>query len=241
MPKGHRVSNLYTRLFTLSRLGRHWSQSTIIVDHRRSIDIDRQPRLRRPLSTTLSLLQLTSWQTRNIIPLLSILCPQRTLSPCLMFSRRDQLYCRVKSKGVVTMMFCQRCVLRQLKCRLSFLFKKCAKCIRTKKKCESITSMMNFDAIDRALAKLEEEEMKVKAIQLIATKQLRASFVKLQRLKKQKRFLREKEQKMFDKKFFDVKKMKRLKGLEQAIILKRIISIVICFDDFTTLSSIDLN
>ena len=118
-----------------------------------------------------------------------------------MFSRRDQLYCRVKFKGVVIMMSCQRCALRQTKCRLSSLFKKCVECIRTKKKCESIASMMNFDVIDRALAKLEEKEMKMKTTQLIATKQLRASFVKFQRFKKQKRFLREKEQKMFDKEF----------------------------------------
>ena len=154
--------------------------------------------------------------------------------------RREQLYRRVKSKGVAIMMFCQRCALRQLKCRLSFLFKKCAKCIRTKKKCESIASMMNFDAINRALTKLEEKEMKTKAIQLIATKQLRTSFVKLQRLKKQKRFLREKKQKMFDKKLSNVKKLKRLKGLEQAITLKQLLSIMTCFNDFATLSSINL-
>ena len=158
-----------------------------------------------------------------------------------MSSRRDQLYCRVKFKGVVTMMSCQRCALRQLKCRLSFLSKKCAKCIRTKKKCESIISMMNFDVINRVLTKLEKEKMKMKAIQMIATKQLRTFFVKLQRLKKQKRFLRERKQKMFDKKLFDVKKLKRLKGLEQAIVLKRIISIATCFNDFAMLFLIDLN
>ena len=135
------------------------------------------------------------------------------------------------------MVSCQRCVVRQLECRLSSLFKKCAKCIRTKKKCESIVSMMNFDAIDRAMAKLKEEKMKVKATQLIATKQLRISFVKLQRLKKQKRFLREKEQKMFDKEFFDVKELKRLKGLEQAINLKQLLFFATCFNDFVALSS----
>ena len=138
------------------------------------------------------------------------------------------------------MMFCQRCVLRQLKCRLSFLFKKCAKCIRTRKKCESIISMVNFDAIDYALTKLEEKKMKMKATQLIATKQLRTSFVKLQRLKKQKRFFHEKKQKMFDKKLSNVKKLKRLKGLEQTITLKQFFSIAICFNDFATLFSIDL-
>ena len=97
--------------------------------------------------------------------------------------------------------------------------------------------MMNFDAINRALAKLEEEEMKVKATQLIATKQLRTSFVKLQRLKKQKRFLRDKEQKMFDKKFSNVKELKRLKDLEQTIILKQFFSIATCFNDLATMSS----
>ena len=158
-----------------------------------------------------------------------------------MSPRRDQLYRRVKSKSVTTMVACQRCALRQLKCRFSFLSQKCAECIRTRKKCESIASIVNFETIDRALAKLEEEEMKMKTIQLIATKQLRASFAKLQRLKKQKRFLREKEQKMFDKELFDVKELKRLKGLEQAITLKRVTSIVTCFDDFATLPSLDLD
>ena len=96
--------------------------------------------------------------------------------------------------------------------------------------------MMNFDAIDRALTKLKKEKMKMKATQLIATKQLRTSFVKLQRLKKQKRFFREKEQKMFDKKFLNVKKLKRLKDLEQTIALKQLLLIAICFNDFATLS-----
>ena len=99
--------------------------------------------------------------------------------------------------------------------------------------------MINFDVIVRAMTKLEKKKMKMKATQLIATKQLRASFVKLQRLKKQKRFLREKKQTMFDKKLFDVKKLKRLKDFEQAIALERIISIATCLDDL--LSSFDLN
>ena len=90
---------------------------------------------------------------------------------------------------------------------------------------------MNFDAIDRALTKLEEKEMKVEATQLAATEQLRTSFAKLQRLKKQKRFLRDKEQKMFDKEFSNVKELKRLKDLEQTIALKQLLSFVICFND----------
>ena len=96
---------------------------------------------------------------------------------------------------------------------------------------------MNFDAIDRALTKLEEKEMKIKATQLIVAKQLRTSFVKLQRLKKQKRFLRDKEQKMFDKKFLNVKELKRLKDLEQTIVLKQFLSFVTCFNDLITMSS----
>ena len=138
------------------------------------------------------------------------------------------------------MMFCQRCASRQLKCRLSSLFKKCAKCVRTRKKCESIVSMVNFDAIDRALAKLEEKKMKIEATQLVVTKQLRASFAKLQRLKKQKRFLRDKEQKMFDKKLSNVEELKRLKDLEQTIALKQLLSFVTCFNDLiaTSLNSL---
>ena len=97
--------------------------------------------------------------------------------------------------------------------------------------------MVNFDAIDRALTKLEEEELKVEATQLAATKQLRTSFAKLQRLKKQKRFLREKEQKMFDKELSNVKELERLKGLEQATTLEQLLSFAICFSDLAALSS----
>ena len=62
-----RVRDLYTHWFTFGRLDRHWSQPAIIVDHRRSIDIGRSPRQRRPLSTTFSLSSLASWQTRNTL------------------------------------------------------------------------------------------------------------------------------------------------------------------------------
>ena len=53
--------------------------------------------------------------------------------------------------------------------------------------------------------------------------------------------MREKEQKMFDKKLFNVKKLKRLKSFKQAIALKRIILIATCLDDLLTLFSFDLN
>ena len=101
-----------------------------------------------------------------------------------MSSRREQLYRRVKFKDVVIMIVCQRCVLRQLKCRLSFLFQKCVECVRTNKKCELVASMINFNVIDRALAKLEKKKLKVKTTQLIVIEQLRAFHVKLQRLRK---------------------------------------------------------
>ena len=159
--------SIYTSFHLWSPLvdiDRHWSQLAIIVDHRRSIDIGRSSRQRRPSSIAFSFYEFASWQTRNIILSFLISSFRRILSSCFMSFRREQLYCRVKSKGVIAMMFCQRCALRQLKCRLSSLFKKCVECIRTRKKRESIASMMNFDAIDRALTKLEEEEMKVKAI-----------------------------------------------------------------------------
>ena len=100
--------------------------------------------------------------------------------------------------------------------------------------------MVNFDAIDRALAKLEEEEMKVEAAQLAATEQLRTSSAKLQRLRKQKRFLREKEQKMFDKELSDIEELERLEGLEQAATLEQFLPTATCFNDLAALSSTDL-
>ena len=59
MSKGRRVRDLYTNFFIFDRFDRHESQLVIIVDHRRSIDIDRQSRQRSITSIASSLFWLS--------------------------------------------------------------------------------------------------------------------------------------------------------------------------------------
>ena len=66
------------------------------------------------------------------------------------------------------------------------------------------------------MEKLEREEMETEVLQATATEQIRISQAKLQRLRKQKRFLKEREQKMFDKGLNNVEELERLEELEKA-------------------------
>ena len=68
---------------------------------------------------------------------------------------------RVNKKDVIAMIACARCAMRQKKCRMSSLFKRCDECIRFNKKCELSQSIINFDLIDRAMKKLKREELKI--------------------------------------------------------------------------------
>ena len=66
------------------------------------------------------------------------------------------------------------------------------------------------------MEKLKREEIETEVLQAIATEQIRVSQAKLQRLRKQKRFLKEREQKMFDKGLNNVEELERLEELEKA-------------------------
>ena len=115
-------------------------------------------------------------------------------------------------------MSCFRCARAQKKYRLLFLSKNCVECIRIEKKCESNESIVYFARIDKALEKLNREKLKIETAweaaneqTRVASEQARFKLVKLKRLRQQRRFLKEREQKMFDKGLDDVEKLKRLK------------------------------
>ncbi len=57
----------------------------------------------------------------------------------------------------------------------------------------------------------------------IIAEQLRASQTKLEYLQKQKKFLRDREQIIFDKNFFDIEELDCLKSLEKTAVIKKII------------------
>ena len=120
-------------------------------------------------------------------------------------------------------MFCTRCARDQKKCRLFSLSRKCERCVRIEKKCESSISLINFDDIDKAMNKLSREKTKIEIALKIASDLIRSKLFKLKRFREQKRFLKNREQKMFDKDFDDVKKLKRLKAIKK--VAKKIVDL----------------
>ena len=148
------------------------------------------------------------------------------------FQNRNVFVSKIFKQNVITMMFCIRCAKNQKKCRFSSLFRKCAKCIRIEKKCESAKSMINFAEIDRALETLKRKKLKIEIFQTIVIKQLRLSQTKLQRLRKQKKFLKKQKQRMFNKDLNNVKELKRLKNREKAIEIEKIATTFLFLNDF---------
>ena len=131
------------------------------------------------------------------------------------FQTRYTFIARISKKKIVVIMFCIRCARDQKKCRLFSLSRKYEKCVRVKKKCESSMSLINFDDIDKTINKLSREETKIEIALKIASDLMRLKLFKLKRFREQKRFSKEREQKMFDKNFDDVKKLKCLKAMKK--------------------------
>ena len=110
------------------------------------------------------------------------------------------------------------------------LFKKCAKCICVNKRCNSTISMINFFDIDKIFEKLKREKSKIETIWKIVIELVRIKLVKFKRFRQQKKFFKNREQKMFNKSLNNVKKLKRLKFLK---ILNQIeIALIVFLNDF---------
>ena len=90
---------------------------------------------------------------------------------------------RIFKKEVIVIMFCTRCVRNQKKYRLSFKSRRCEKCVRVEKKCESSMSLINFDDIDKAINKLSREETKMEIALKIANDMIRSKLFKLKRFR----------------------------------------------------------
>ena len=71
---------------------------------------------------------------------------------------------RIFKRSVVAMITCIRGATKQKKCRIFSFFKKCAKYVRIDRRCKSMKFLMNFDAINRVMKKLEREKAKTKII-----------------------------------------------------------------------------
>ena len=160
--------------------------------------------------------------------------PSRKTEVNHILANRINFSCRV-----VTMIIYTRCVAKQKQCRLSSFFQKCLKCVRLSKKCEFATSFVNFDAIDRAMTKLKRKKLETEITWEIAFEQSRLTneltrikLFKLKRLRQQKKFLKQKKQKLFDKSLSNVKKLKHLKNLKKFAEVERSLVNVSFFNEF---------
>ena len=99
-------------------------------------------------------------------------------------------------------------------------------------------SLINFDDIDKTINKLSREETKIEIVLKIASDLIRSKLFKLKRLREQKRFLKDREQKMFDKNFDDVKELKRLNTMKK--VAKKIVDLE-NLNDFFTFNALSSN
>ena len=108
---------------------------------------------------------------------------------------------------------------------MSSLSSKCGECVRTGKKCEPAEPVVNFSVIDKVMECLEREEEKAEQANTAAWEQLRVLQAKLQQLRKQKQFLKDCEQKMFDKGLADVEELEHLEDLEKAAEVEKLTAV----------------
>ena len=149
-------------------------------------------------------------------------------------ANRINFFCRV-----VAMIVCICYVAKQKQCRLFFFFRKCSKCVRSNKKCEFAISFVNFDVIDRTMTKLKREKLEIEATWEIALEQsrltnelIRIKLFKLKRLRQQKKFFKQKKQKLFDKSLSNVKELKYLKDLKKSAEVERNLVNISFFSEF---------
>ena len=158
------------------------------------------------------------------------------------FHNRVSLSARIDQNGEIVMMFCRRCEKKGLKCKLFFLFSKCSRCVAVEEKCQAVEpTSTDFSKLDRAMKRLEQKKLKTETILnaaaeqfRIAVEQIRLSRIKLRRLQKQKKFLKNREKKLFDKNLSDVEEFERLKKLEKANEVQRAAEAAFFVNDFFT-------
>ena len=158
------------------------------------------------------------------------------------FHNRVSLSARIDQNGEIAMMSCRRCEEKGLKCKLSSLSSKCFRCVAAEEKCQTAEpTPTDFFRLDRAMKRLEQKELKAEIILnaaaeqfRIAVEQIRLSRIKLRRLQKQKKFLKDREKKLFDKNLSDVEEFERLKKFEKTNEVQRAAEAAFFVNDFFT-------
>ena len=100
---------------------------------------------------------------------------------------------------------------------------KYSRCVVAEKKCQIVESTsIDFFKFDRVIKRLKQKKLNAEVVLnvaveqfQIAIEQIQFSRTKLRRLQKQKKFLKNREKKLFDKNLSNVEKFERLKKFEK--------------------------
>ena len=123
---------------------------------------------------------------------------------------------RINIVGIVVMVACQYCAKKGWECKLSSLDVRCGNCVHNGvAKCEPVVlPVPNFARIDKEVLRLEKMEEEAEAAENAAVAALTAARAKLIRLRKQKRFLKNREQELYDKSARFSEDLESLEALE---------------------------
>jgi hypothetical protein len=105
---------------------------------------------------------------------------------------------RINSIGQLAMVACQYCAKKNRECRMSSLKEVCGNCYRNGiKECVPVeVPAPDFSKLDRELARLEQQESEADAAESAALEALLAARAKKDRLRKQRKVLARREQKL---------------------------------------------
>lgn len=158
------------------------------------------------------------------------------------FQNRVSLFTRIAASEDIVMMSCRRCESKNFECKFSFFLFKCSHCVLIDEKCQIVEmTSIDFFKLDRVFERLEQEELNAKiainaAIEQwkIVVEQIRSSRAKLRRLRKQKKFLKNREKKLLDKDLFEIEKFERLEKFEKINEVQRVVEIAFFVNEFFT-------
>jgi hypothetical protein len=158
-----------------------------------------------------------SAQVRNtILPFLASCPHELTVMVSRSTAHRHALGDRINRIGELAMVSCQYCAKKNLECRMSSLKKECGNCYRNGvKSCVPVEiPVPNFEKLDQELARLEQQEADADAAEAAALQSLMAARAKKDRLRKQRKMLKRREQQWVDGSGKYVEEIEALEAME---------------------------
>jgi hypothetical protein len=124
---------------------------------------------------------------------------------------------RINHTGELAMVACQYCAKRNLECRMSSLKKECGNCHRNGvKTCVPVeVPISDFTKLDKELARLEQQESEADAAEAKALDALLAARAKKDRLRKQRKLLKRREQQWMDESGKFVEELEALEAVDE--------------------------